>query len=311
MKTSLVGLVYKNLCKYFLKFALINFLFLSNTVYSQQYNVAGTAVAMSQTGCYRLTNTTSQSGAVWNVNLINLNNAFDITLKLNFGNRPGTIGYIPATCGADGMSFVLQPVGNGVFGPGGGVGFQGITPSLGIVMDTYTDNPTDPSYQHISIHKNGDVLHNTTNQLVSYTSAVGFPANITDGLEHLFRFVWLPMGGGNGLIMVYFGTATTLPTSPTLTYTGNVINTIFGGNPNVYWGVSGSTGGCWNTQYVCMTTISNFNAVADTCVGSPVQFTSTSISGLPISCINGLLVMVILPIFKILRTYMQTQELIM
>lgn len=267
--------------KFLLSFILLSqFYFIGN---SQQYNVAGSAIPMATSGCYRLTNTTSQSGAVWNVNLISLTQAFDITLTLNFGNRPGTIGYVPATCGADGISFVLQPIGNGVFGPGGGVGFAGITPSLGVIMDTYTDNPTDPTYQHISIHKNGDVLHGNTNELTPYTSATGMPVNLTDGLDHLFRFIWLPGGGGNGTIMVFFGNATTLPGTPNIIYTGNVINTIFSGNPLVYWGVSGSTGGCWNTQYVCMTTLSNFTAAADTCVGSPVSFTSTSISGLPIS----------------------------
>ncbi|MEI6695616.1 MAG: PKD domain-containing protein [Bacteroidota bacterium] len=252
-------------------------------VKAQQYNAAGTAVAMVTPGCYQLTNTTSQAGAVWNIYKINLNQPFDITLTLNFGNRPGTIGYVPATCGADGMTFVLQPLNSGVFGPGGGVGFNGITPSLGVVMDSYTANTSDPSYQHISIHKNGDELHGTTNELTSYTSAIGFPSNITDGMDHLFRFSWLPTYGGAGIISAYFGTATTLSTTPTITYTGNIINTIFSGDPNVYWGVSGSTGGCWNLQYVCMSTVANFSSDTATCVGTPIVFTSNSISGLPIT----------------------------
>ncbi|MFZ4398795.1 MAG: lectin-like domain-containing protein [Bacteroidales bacterium] len=252
-------------------------------VSAQQYNVAGSAVTMTSPGCYQLTNTIGQSGAVWNIYKINLSQSFDITLSLNFGNRPGTIGYVPATCGADGISFILQPLNTGVFGVGGGVGFHGITPSLGIVMDTYTDNTTDPSYQHISIHKNGDELHGTTNELKPPALAVGFPVNITDGLDHLFRFSWIPTSGGAGIINVYFGTATTLPITPTQTYTGNILNTIFLGDPNVYWGVSGSTGGCWNTQYVCMTTVANFASDTATCAGTPVIFTSNSISGLPIT----------------------------
>lgn len=251
-------------------------------VIAQQYNIAGTAVTMSTSGCYRLTNTTSQAGAVWNVYKINLTQPFDITLTLNFGNRNVTT-YVPATCGADGMSFVLQPLSSGVFGAGSGVGFHGITPSVGIVMDTYTDNPTDPSYQHISIHKNGDELHGTTNELKSYTSAIGFPTNITDGLDHKFRFTWTPNSTGIGTINVYFGTATTLPTTPTQTYTGNIVANIFSGDPNVYWGVSASTGGCWNIQTVCMTTVSNFTSDTSTCVGTPVTFTNNSISGLPVT----------------------------
>lgn len=249
---------------------------------SQQYNIAGTAVAMTSPGCYRLTNTTSQAGAVWNIYKINLTQAFDITLTLNFGNR-NVIHYVPATCGADGMSFILQPLSTGVFGAGSGVGFHGITPSLGVVMDTYVDNPTDPAYQHISIHKNGDELHGTANELSPPTAAIAFPSNITDGLDHLFRFKWVPTATGVGTISVYFGTATLLPTTPTHTYTGNLVSNIFSGDPNVYWGVSASTGGCWNVQYVCMTTVSNFASDTATCVGNPVNFTNNSISGLPIT----------------------------
>ena len=256
--------------------------FTLNNLKAQQYNVAGTAIPTTPSGCYTLTSTTGQAGAVWNIFKINLNQPFDITLSLNFGNRNNP-HYDPPTCGADGMSFVLQPLSSGVFGAGSGVGFNGITPSVGVVMDTYVDNPTDPSYQHISIHKNGDELHNTANQLTSYTSAVSFPANITDGQYHLFRFNWIPSSGGSGTINVYFGNATVLPATPTISYTGNIINGIFSGDPNVYWGVSGSTGGCWNVQKVCMTTVSNFVSDSAACAGQPITFTDQSITGLPVA----------------------------
>ena len=240
-----------------------------------------------------LTNTTAQSGAVWNIYTIDLTQPFDITLSLNFGNRGGHYG--ASDCGADGISFVLQPLNSGVFGPGGGVGFQGIFPSLGVIMDTYVENTTDPSYQHISISKNGDVLHSTTtapnpNELVPPSSAVGWPCTatgtyscITDGLYHLFRFKWTPTLSGVGTINVYFGSATTLPTTPTLTYTGNLVNSIFNNNPNVYWGVSGSTGGCWNNQSVCISTVANYVADTVACYGQPVLFFDNSLSGLPIT----------------------------
>ncbi len=257
--------------------------FMVLNVKAQQYNAAGSAIAMTAPGCYSITDTTSQAGAVWNSFKINLSQPFDITLTLNFGNRPGTIGFGYPNCGADGMSFILQPLGLGVFGPGGGVGFNGITPSLGVVMDSYPYNYNDPSFQHISIHKNGNELHGTPNELKSYTTAVGFPSDITDGLDHLFRFSWIPTVTGVGTINVYFGNATTLPTSPTITYTGNVIDSIFSGNPNVYWGVGGSTGGCYNVQTVCMTTVSNFACDTANCAGIPVTFTNNSMSGFPIT----------------------------
>ena len=214
-KTNLLFLVHYVFRNLF--FTLISLIIVLNTR-AQQYNVSGNAIAMTSPGCYRLTNTLNQIGAVWNIYKINLNQTFDITLSLNFGNR-SEIHFVPATCGADGLSFVLQPLSSGAFGLGSGVGFHGITPSLGIIMDTYIDNPTDPAYQHISINKNGDELHGSANELIPPTSAVGFPLNITDGLDHLFRFTWTPTLTGTGTINVYFGNSITLPTVPTITYT--------------------------------------------------------------------------------------------
>ncbi|MEI6695401.1 MAG: PKD domain-containing protein [Bacteroidota bacterium] len=275
---KLLGFI-KSIGKLSIIFLLVFFL---TNVNAQQYNITGSAVPMVNPGCYRLTNTTGQGGAVWNIYKINLTQAFDITLTLNFGNR-SEIHYVPATCGADGIAFILQPLSSGIVGTGSGAGFHGITPSVGVVMDTYVDNPTDPSYQHISINKNGDELHATTNELAPPTAAVGFPTNITDGLDHLFRFKWNPTISGIGTMNIYFGNATVLPTTPTITYTGNIVANIFANDPDVYWGVTGTTGGCWNVQYVCMTTISNFLSDSTTCAGVPVNFTNNSVSGLPIT----------------------------
>ena len=269
---------------------------------AQQYNACGTAVATSTTGCYQLTHTTTEGGAVWNIYKIDLSQSFDITLTLNFGSNLGTGSVYGANCGADGMSFILQPLSSSTVSIGGQVGFGGITPSLGVVMDTYWGNASDPAYHHISINKNGDPSHTTytpsgicppsgtiltpnPNELAPYCSASGFPANVTDGLDHLFNFVWTPSatGSGPGVIKVYFGTATSLPATPTITYTGDIVADIFGGNTNVYWGVSASTGSCWNDQTVCMTTISNFASDTSICEGQPLVFTDNSISGLPIT----------------------------
>ncbi|MFZ4400719.1 MAG: PKD domain-containing protein [Bacteroidales bacterium] len=270
-------------------FCCISFLFAFNAS-AQQYNVSGTAVAMTTPGCYKLTSACSQAGAVWNIYKINLNQAFDIILTLNFGNRANIYWDNCVNCGGDGMSFILQPTSTGMVGTGGDVGYGlSFNTSLGIVMDTYTANPSDPTYQHISINKNGDILHGTINELVSYTSAQNWPcitANTTcvsDGQDHLFRFRSTPGLSGIDTIRVYFGFGGNLPSTPTLTYSGNIVANIFNGNPWVYWGVGGSTGGCYNVQTVCMTTVSNFASDTATCVGTPVNFTNNSISGLPIT----------------------------
>ena len=257
-----------------------------NIVNGQQYNVAGNAFWNGNPGCYTLTNTTGQSGAVWNVNTIDLTQPIDITLTLNFGCNDAD-NYPDPNCGADGISFVLQPNGTGSFGSGGGVGFNGIFPSFGVVMDTYTNGPDDNfaydgGVDHISININGNVTHGTANELVppSVGAASGFPTNIEDCNDHIFRFIWEPDPVLGGTAVVYFDGI------PMLSYTGDIVTNVFNGNPVVYWGVSASTGGCWNVQTVCMTVVASFTTTGSYCKGSPIQFQDQSISGTTINSWN-------------------------
>ena len=42
--------------------------------------------------------------------------------------------------------------------------------------------------------------------------------------------------------------------NPILTYTGDIINNIFSGEPFVYWGMTGATGSFFNEQKFCTLT---------------------------------------------------------
>lgn len=255
---------------------------LNTMVTAQQYNVAGDAFANGGPGCYTLTNATGQSGAVWNVNTIDLTQSIDITLILNFGCNDAD-NYPDPNCGADGMTFVLQPNGTGSFGSGGGVGFNGLTPSFGVVMDTYENGPDDNvaldnAVDHMSVNVNGDVTHGVGTELIAPSVARlnGFPNNIEDCSNHAFRFVWDPAAVG-GTAKIYFdGTLM-------ITYSGDIVNNIFNGNPEVFWGISGSTGGCWNTQTVCMSVVASFITVGSYCANTNIQFQDQSVSGTTIN----------------------------
>ena len=61
--------------------------------------------------------------------------------------------------GADGLVFVVQTVNNNVGGVGGGIGYAGITPSVGIEFDTYNNGvgAGDPSGNHVGIDLNGSL----------------------------------------------------------------------------------------------------------------------------------------------------------
>ena len=94
-----------------------------------QYTVNGNA-STNNCHCYTLTpSSNNQSGSVWNNFQINLRESFDFNFDIN-------LGCIDAN-GADGIVFVLQPISTSVGGSGGGMGFSGISPSIGITIDTW------------------------------------------------------------------------------------------------------------------------------------------------------------------------------
>src|SRR5258707_10190573 len=75
--------------------------------------------------CYQLTyNQIFLAGSVWNKNLIDLNESFNYIFSVYLGCKDRN--------GADGIAFVLQPVGTNLGAAGQGIGFQNITPSVGI-----------------------------------------------------------------------------------------------------------------------------------------------------------------------------------
>jgi PKD repeat protein len=223
---------------------------------SAQYAVNGNASQIS-CNCYQLTpDAGGQSGSVWNLNQIDLSTAFDFYFDVFLGCNDG---------GADGIVFVLQPVSTTVGGSGGGLGYAGITPSLGVEIDTY-QNGWDPGADHIAILQNGDVNHGSGNNLAG---PVGV-GNLENCVYHVLRITWNP---ATNAFNVY------LDGSLIATYNGDIINTIFGGNPNVYWGFTAGTGGAQNDQRFCVA-INPVILIApsNNCLGLPTHFNDQSYS---------------------------------
>ncbi len=245
-----------------------------NTINAKgQFNMVGATTSVGS-NCFVLTTTTWQNGAVWDIHEVNLSNSFDVTLTLNFGNITNENEYLPP-CGADGISFIFQQVSSGVGSVGQGIGFEGIFPSLGVIMDDYQNTSNgDPTFDHMSMSKNGDVNHGSSNELVPYSIplSAGFPQEIETGLDYSFRLKW---DATTTTLKVWFnGTLM-------ISYSDNIVSNIFLGNPNVYWGIGSSTGVCENVQTVCINISADFNAPS--CSGLSVNFTNTSISSTPIT----------------------------
>ncbi|MCH2200223.1 MAG: gliding motility-associated C-terminal domain-containing protein [Flavobacteriales bacterium] len=188
--------------------------------------------------CYVITDSQMwELGAVWFNEPVNLNNAFEIELEINFGSLDAN--------GADGVVFVFQQVGVNAIGlAGGGMGFDGFFPSIGIEMDTW-DNPetADPTADHMALFAHGETNHNSALQLAGPVNTSPLSTNVEDGQYHPFKLTWDPAAQ---LIEVFFDCELRI------SYQIDLINTIFDGDPVVYWGFTGATGGSFNTQTVCI-----------------------------------------------------------
>lgn len=232
---------------------------------AQQFNVVGDATQTS-CECYKLTpNTSYQGGSIWNLNQINLNNSFDFNFKVYLGCTDNN--------GADGICFVLQNSNVNVALNGGGLGYETFPGrSIGVEIDTYTNsNYNDIAADHVGLNSNGVVTHN----LVAAMQASATTANIEDCNWHNFRVVW---NAPTNVISVYFDNVLRF----NYTFAGGLITSIFLGNPNVYWGFTGATGGLSNLQQVCLNINSAFTAGTNfsSCDPNNVQFTDNSQSGL-------------------------------
>ncbi|MBL4587098.1 MAG: gliding motility-associated C-terminal domain-containing protein [Flavobacteriales bacterium] len=255
----------------FQKFLLVLFLFLIGIGQSQAqspYIPNGDAVELS-CNCYRLTEAqNNQGGSVWNENLINLTDSFDFTFDVYLGEQNG---------GADGIAFVLQPVSTSEGNIGGGLGYEAISPSVAVEVDTWSNNSQgqlygDPAEDHMAIQANGDPNHTTVNNLAGPEFALSNGDNIEDGETHLMRVVWDPTT--NTLDSYMDG-------SLRVSYTGDMVTDVFNNDPMVFWGFTGSTGGANNVQEFCLSIIPGLTSSTEQiCQGETVLFEDDSYSAL-------------------------------
>ncbi|MBK9459955.1 MAG: hypothetical protein IPN94_11115 [Sphingobacteriales bacterium] len=213
--------------------------------------------------CYQLTEASQwQTGSIWCYNQISLNQSFQVEFMLSFGCLD--------SAGADGIVFGFQPVDVSLGTVGEDIGFGFIAPSVGIEFDTYTNsNKGDPDYDHIAIIKNGNLAHWSGNNLAGPVQANANNPNIEDCNQHIVKVIW---DAASTTLSVYFDCELRL------TYTGNIKNTVFGGNPMVYWGFTSGTGGFGSVHQVCMIDATFFDPNPDTnlCQGESSQLTAPS-----------------------------------
>ena len=161
---------------------IVSLSFLCSISFSQ-FQINGNA-SQTDCKCYQLTpNLSNQVGSVWN-----MSNWFNATIWLFFWSFSGC-NNSSQWVGADGIVFGLQPISTSIGNAGGAMGFGGVSPSLGVYIDTW-QNPShnDPLNDHISINTNGDQFHNTPNNLAGPFDL----GDIEDCSYHNLRVVWSP-----------------------------------------------------------------------------------------------------------------------
>ena len=183
----------------------------------------------------------NQAGTAWSQNRISLLSAFSVEFSVYLGTKN--------TTGADGIAFAFQndPAGNaatGIFG--GALGVGGLNPAVAVEFDTY-DNGSgygDIANDHTAIYNPENYANSSGGGAASLYSSVEDLGNIEDGNWHTVQLNWDP---ASDQLQYFF--------DGNLTSTVNVdfVNTVFSGDPNVYFGFTASTGGSSNLQKICVT----------------------------------------------------------
>jgi hypothetical protein len=219
-----------------------------------QFTTVGSASSSSpgipDATCFQLTpDLLDQAGAVWNNTPIDLSQNFTLTTKLFFGD---------VNEGADGLAFVLRSPGTPTLGTGGGgLGYWGIYSSFIVEFDTWQNNigcfsTGDPAGDHIGFMRDGNPYHVQGPAPCNHPAGAlqpptEFASNIEDNLWHDATFSW--DAATHTFTVSIFG--------QTYSFTGDIVNTIFGGNSSVLWGFTAGTGagsGIANAHGVCITT---------------------------------------------------------
>lgn len=191
--------------------------------------------------------------------------------------------------GEDGGAFVFQSDPHVIADGLNSLGINSIYQSVAITFDAIQNkDQNDPVFDHIAIQAHGDLDHSSPDNLAGpismepYYSTVQYtPYPPVTTFRHLVTIDWDP---GAKKLSVFIDRALVLST------VNDLVQTVFGGNPIVYWGFAGSnTQLTWYPPYQdldwgrlyfyfgqILTRIDR-RPEGDSCFAGPVQFIDSSI----------------------------------
>jgi hypothetical protein len=187
-------------------------------------STCGTVTGPSGGNVLRLTNNLSQSGSAFSTTTVSLdaNASFSTAFRFQITDQQNT--------GADGIVFVVQTVANNVGGGGGGIGYQGVSNSVGIEFDNWDNGlPGDINGNHVGIDLNGSVA--------SVTSANLSPLFLDGGAVFT---AWVDYNGATDLLEVRVSTDGVRPAAAILSHTVDLVTVL--GSTNAFVGFTSGTG---------------------------------------------------------------------
>jgi Bacterial lectin len=189
----------------------------------------GGAATVLNERCVRLTpDVPYVNGSAWFPRPVDLTQSFSMTVELGLGQKDRE--------GADGIVFVFHTAMSTGF-RGEGMGFAGLSPSLGIEIDTYQNvHLDDPELDHIAVMTDGRSYH-------VGDAGLSILGNVEDGARHALAIRWDPAADR---LDIRFGQRSRISVS------GAEVRRTFGTETLVYWGVTAGTGRLSNTQDVCL-----------------------------------------------------------
>ena len=199
----------------------------TSSIHSCTGGVGSTCSAVTDThghNVLRLTSTTSQAGSAFSTTAISLdqNASFSTSFQFHFTDQQNG--------GADGIVFALQTVSNTAGGSGGGIGYAGLSNSVGIEFDSWNNGAGDGhSDNHVSINIGGDI-----NSVVLDTNP-GFALDSGSLIT-----AWIDYDGTNDLLEVRANTTGVRPGSALLSYTVDLVQEL--GSTDAFVGFTSGTG---------------------------------------------------------------------
>ena len=193
----------------------------------EDFNLVSDAVYVESDSSFLLTpELGNNKGMVWYKNRIDLTEDFSVTADMNFGTL--------TDAGADGIAFVMQPLSVDEGSSGGGIGYEGITPSIAVEFDTWLNGENNDPFatDHAAIMIDG----NTGDHINPVDLG-----EIEDGNWHPLKINWDK--ASETLTVTFDGV-------DIITYANDIVEDIFNNSPYVYFGFTAATGGSVNNQSV-------------------------------------------------------------